>query len=197
MHIPADQATRFAVYNNNTAIEISNYSVKTGQNAALAALDGITLNVDVVANAFAVPVNGTQWTIEGKVSFADFAVSADYRFAVSSNKTEWHRMNLLYLNSGSKWRGQSVAQVSGSWASTDIPNAELLTGDGLWTRWVRDGAELGLMVSTDRVNWIPVQVCDNCGADSSVIYIFEANGDYNPIFEDLTIRAGLPEAAAA
>ena len=105
-------------------------------------------------------------------------------------------MTLYYFFKESKWRGQSVAQVSGSWASTDIPNAELLTGDGLWTRWVRDGAELGLLVSTDRVNWTPVQVCDNCGADSSVIYIFEANGDYNPIFEDLTIRAGLPEQNA-
>ena len=197
MHIPTDQATRFAVYNNNTTIEVSNYSVKTGQDAALAALDGIALKVDQLANAFAVPVSGTQWTIEGKVSIADFDAAGEYRFTVSSNKSEWRRMTLYYFFKESKWRGQSVAQVSGSWASTDIPNAEPLTGDGLWTRWVRDGAELGLLVSTDRVNWIPVQVCDNCGTDSSVIYIFEANGDYNPIFEDLTIRAGLPEAAAA
>ena len=41
MYIPADQGTRFGVYNNNTAIEVSNYSVKFGQDAALAALDGI------------------------------------------------------------------------------------------------------------------------------------------------------------
>lgn len=197
MYIPADQATRFAVYNNNTAIEVSNYSVKTGQDAALAALDGIDLKVDVIANAFAVPVSGTQWTIEGKVSIADFDAAGEYRFTVSSNKSDWRRMTLYYFFNESKWRGQSVAQVSGSWASTDIPGAEALTGDGLWTRWVRDGAELGLLVSTDRVNWIPVQVCDNCGADSGVIYIFEANGDYSPIFEDLTIRAGLPENTVA
>ena len=196
MYIPADQPTRFGVYNNNTAIEVSNYSVKFGQDAALAALDGITLKVDQLANAFAVPVSGTQWTIEGKVSIADFDAAGEYRFTVSSNKSEWRRMTLYYFFNESKWRGQSVAQVSGSWASTDIPGADLLTGDGLWTRWVRDGAELGLLVSTDRVNWTPVQVCDNCGTDNGVIYIFEANGDYNPIFEDLTIRAGLPEENA-
>ena len=197
MYIPADQPTRFGVYNNNTAIEVSNYSVKFGQDAALAALDGITLKVDQLANAFAVPVSGTQWTIEGKVSIADFDAAGEYRFTVSSNKSEWRRITLYYFFNESKWRGQSVAQVSGSWASTDIPNADLLTGDGLWTRWVRDGAELGLLVSTDRVNWTPVQVCDNCGADSGVIYIFEANGDYSPILEDMTIRAGLPEDATA
>ena len=193
MYVPSDQTTRFAVYNNNTAVEIRNYSVKTSQDAALAALDGITLNVDVVANAFAVPVNGTRWTIEGKVSVADFAAGADYRFTVSSNKSEWRRMTLAYINSQSKWRGQSIAQVSGSWASTDIPNADMLTADGLWTRWVRDGATLSLYVSTDGTTWTYVQNCDNCGTGNGVIYIFEANGDFNPVFEDITIRAGIPE----
>ena len=193
MYIPADQATRFAVYNNNTAIEVSNYSVKTGEDVALAALDGISLKVDQLANAFAVPVSGTQWTIEGKVSVADFDAAGEYRFTVSSNKSEWRRMTLYYFFKESKWRGQSVAQVSGSWASADIPNAELLTGDGLWTRWVRDGATLSLYVSTDGETWTYVQNCDNCGTNPGVIYIFEANGDFAPIMEDMTIRAGLPE----
>ena len=193
MYVPADQATRFAVYNNNTAMEIRNYSVKTGQDAALAALDGIALNVDQLANAFAVPVNGTQWTIEGKVSVADFAAGADYRFTISSNKSEWRRMTLAYINNQSKWRGQSIAQVSGSWTSTDIPGAEHLTSDGLWTRWVRDGAALSLYVSTDGETWTYVQNCDNCGTGNGVIYIFEANGDFNPVFENITIRASIPE----
>jgi hypothetical protein len=193
MYIPADQATQFGVYNNNTAIEISNYSVKTGQDAALAALDGIDLKVDQLTNAFAVPVDSTQWTLEGKVQIPDFAAGADYRFTVSSNKSDWKRMTVAYINSQSKWRGQSIAQVSGSWASTDIPNAGALTGEGLWVRFVRDGATLSLYVSTDRQTWTYVQNCDNCGTANGIAYIYEADGDFNPILADLTIRTGLPQ----
>ena len=193
MYIPADQATRFGVYNNNTAIEISNYSVKTGEDAALAALDGINLKVDQLANAFAVPVSTTQWTLEGKVLIPDFAAGADYRFTVSSNKSDWKRMTLAYINSQSKWRGQSIAQLSGSWASTDLPNGNSLASDGLWTRWVRDGATLCLYVSTDRETWTYVQNCDSCGENAGIIYIFEANGDFNPVMTNLTIYTGLPQ----
>ena len=193
MYIPENQPTQFSIYNSKTAVQISDFCVSTGEAAALKALDGIALKVDPLTNAFAVPVSGTQWTIEGKISFDNFAVTGDYRLAVSSNKSEWRRMNLLYFYSQSKWRGQSVAQISGSWTSTDIPNAEHLTGDGLWTRWVRDGGVLSLYVSTDRENWTYVQNCDNCGTDNGVIYIFEANGDQNPVMEDLSIRAGLPD----
>ena len=153
MTIPETAATEFSIYNSKTAVQISNFSVRTGETAALKALNGISLKVDPLANAFAVPVSGTQWTIEGKISFDNFAVTGDYRLAVSSNKSEWRRMNLLYFYSQSKWRGQSVAQISGSWASTDIPGAEHLTGDGLWTRWVRDDGILSLYVSVDRENW--------------------------------------------
>ena len=102
-------------------------------------------------------------------------------------------MNLLYFYSQSKWRGQSVAQISGSWASTDIPGAEHLTGVGLWTRWVRNGGILSLYVSMDRENWTYVQNCDNCGTNSGIIYIFEANGDQNSVMEGLTIRASVPD----
>ena len=193
MYIPENQPTQFSIYNSKTSVQISDFCVSTGEAAALKALDGIALKVDPLTNAFAVPVSGTQWTIEGKISFDNFAVTGDYRLAVSSNKSEWRRMNLLYFYSQSKWRGQSVAQISGSWASTDIPNAEHLTGDGLWTRWVRDGGVLSLYVSTDRENWTYVQNCDNCGTNSGIIYIFEANGDQNPVMEDLSIRAGLPD----
>ena len=193
MTIPETAVTEFSIYNSKTAVQISNFSVRTGETAALKALDGISLKVDPLTNAFAVPVSGTKWTIEGKVAFDNFAVTEDYRLAVSSNKSEWRRMNLLYFYSQSKWRGQSVAQISGSWTSTDIPDAEHLTGDGLWTRWVRNGGILSLYVSMDRENWTYVQNCDNCGTNSGIIYIFEANGDQNPVMEGLTIRASVPD----
>ena len=192
--IPETAATEFSVYNSKTAVQISNFSVKTGQNAALAALDGIDLKVDQLAKAFAVPVDGTQWTLEGKLSIADFAAGADYRFTVSSNKSDWRRMTVAYINGQSKWRGQSVAQISGSWASADIPGADTLTGSGLWVRFVRDGATLSLYVSADRENWTYIQNCDNCGTQNGVVYIFEANGDFSPVLADMTIRAGLPQS---
>ena len=192
MYIPENQATQFSVYNSKVGVQISNFRVSAGETAALKALDGIDLKVDQLSSAFAIPVGGTQWTIEGKVSFIDFSAGADYRFTVSSNKSEWKRMTLAYIHSEGKWKGQSVAQISGSWASAVIPNGQLLTADGLWTRWVRDGGVLSLYVSTDRENWVYVQNCDNCGSNSGVIYIFEANGDQNPVMEDLKIRVGLP-----
>ena len=102
-------------------------------------------------------------------------------------------MTLAYINNQSKWRGQSIAQLSGSWASTDLPNGNLLASDGLWTRWVRDGATLSLYVSTDRETWTYVQNCDSCGENAGIIYIFEANGDFNPVMTDLTIYTGLPQ----
>ena len=103
-------------------------------------------------------------------------------------------MTIAYIAGQRKWRGQSIAQISGSWASTDIPNANLLTGDGLWTRWVRDGATLSLYVSIDLENWTYVQNCDNCGTKSGVVYIFEANGDQKPMLENMKLRTGVPNS---
>ena len=195
MYIPADQATLFSLYTSKTDIQISDYSVATGEDAALAALDGISLDVNVVADSFVIPVTGTQWTLEGKVKFSDFASDDDYRLFVSSLKSEWRRMSLAYIYAESTWKGQSVAQIAGNWASAVISDGVNLTGDGLWVRFVRDGAELGLLVSTDRATWTPIQVCDNCGTDASIIYIFES-AEQNSVISDLTVRLGLPEATA-
>ena len=192
MYIPADVVTQFSVYNNNTRIEISNYSVKTGEDAALAALDGITLDVGLVASSFAIPVTSTQWTLEGKASITDFSVTDDYRLFVSSLKSEWRRMSLVYIYDQSTWKGQSVAQVAGNWGSAVIPDGNNLTGDGLWVRFARDGANLSLYVSTDRVTWTYVYACDNCGTGNSIIYIFES-AEQNSTISDMSIRLGLPE----
>ena len=43
MLLPADQVTSFAVYNNNTALAISSFSVLTGEDAVNNALEGIAL----------------------------------------------------------------------------------------------------------------------------------------------------------
>jgi len=193
MYIPENQATQFSAYNSKMGVQISNYSVTTGKDAALKALDGITLDVAVTDNAFAVPVGTTQWNLEGKVSFKNFSVTDDYRLFVSSFKTEWRRMSIAYILGQRTWKGQSVAQIAGNWGSANIPDADHLTGDGLWTRFVRDGANLSLYVSADRENWSYVYACDNCGTADSIVYVFESvNQDAS--ISDLKIRTGLPGA---
>ena len=192
MTIPESAATEFSVYNSKTAVQISNFSVKTGKDAALEALDGITLDVDIMESAFAVPIDTTQWTMEGKVSFQSFSATDDYRLFVSSSKSEWRRISIAYILAEKIWKGQSVAQVDGKWSNANIPNGALLTGDGLWARWVRDGANLSLYVSTDRENWTYVFACNNCGTTNSVIYVFESV-EKNAYISDLRIRTGIPQ----
>ena len=192
MTIPESAVTEFSVYNSKTAVQISNFSVKTGKDAALEALDGITLDVDIMESAFAVPIDTTQWTMEGKVSFQSFSATDDYRLFVSSSKSEWRRISIAYILAEKIWKGQSVAQVDGKWSNANIPNGALLTGDGLWARWVRDGANLSLYVSTDRENWSYVFACNNCGTTNSVIYVFESV-EKNSFISDLKIRIGTPQ----
>ncbi len=190
MTIPETAATEFSIYNSKTAVQISDYSVKTGKDAALKALDGITLDVDVLENAFAVPINTTQWTLEGKAYFQSFSATDDYRLFVSSSKSEWRRMSLAYILAEKAWRGQSVAQANEKWSSALIPNGANLTGDGLWVRFIRDGANLSLYVSTDREEWTYVYACDNCGTNNSVIYVFESV-EKNAYISNLMIRTGI------
>jgi hypothetical protein len=130
--------------------------------------------------------------MEGKVSFQSFSATDDYRLFVSSSKSEWRRMSIAYILGQKTWKGQSVAQIAGNWASAVIPDGNKLTGEGLWTSFVRDGANLTLYVSTDRENWQFVQACDNCGTNNSIIYIFESV-EKNAFISDLKIRIGIPQ----
>ena len=71
MYIPADQVTKFGVFNHNTAIEISNYTVTVGKKAAIEAINGLDLALD--SNGMALPMDG-DWTLEGRLVIDNYSI---------------------------------------------------------------------------------------------------------------------------
>lgn len=152
MVIPADQATKFGVFNHNTAIEISDYSVVVGQDAAIAAINGLDLTLD--ANGMALPIAG-DWTLEGRVvidvdTFTWF--TADYRMYAGSNSWD-QAVAVLYAYEANIWKIQNQT----TWGSVELPatQSDMLSAvsGGMYVRFVKSGNLLTLWVSSDGINW--------------------------------------------
>jgi len=152
MVLPSDQATRFGVFNHNTAIEISNYSVETGIDAAIAALNGLDLTLD--ANGMALPIAG-DWTLEGRlvIDVENFTwYTADYRMYAGANSWD-QAVAVLYACEANIWKIQNQS----TWGSIELPatQSDMLSAvsGGMYVRFVKSGNLLTLWVSADGVNW--------------------------------------------
>ena len=152
MVIPADQATRFGVFNHNTAIEISDYSVTVGQDAAIAALNGLDLTLD--ANGMALPISG-DWTLEGRlvIDVENFTwFTADYRMYAGANSWD-QAVAVLYAYESNIWKLQNQS----TWGSVELPAAQSdmlsAVSGGMYVRFVKSGNLLTAWVSADGTNW--------------------------------------------
>ena len=149
MILPADAETLFSVYNNNTALKLSEISVETGKEATLKALNGIDLSL--VSTGMVLPVDSDNWTVEGKLVINEpIADGKDYRMYAGA--TAWDQaVAILYATNQNVWYLQNQT----NWSSTVLTEYAyaLLYTTGLYVRFVRCGSTLTLWISPDGINW--------------------------------------------
>jgi len=199
MHVPEDQPTEFAIYNGNTALRISDWSVKTGKENALIAMDGMSFENSAIAWSF--PVDNETWAMEGRLALNDFNWG-DYRLDVGTiSSTEKH----LTITWQTGWANPAWAWLShetDTWGYVWIPQGyHTNLGDGstggVWTRWVLDEGVLSLYLSLDREVWELIYSNPNIGEGAKGIYISEATNAHKDVFKDVSIRTSNSDATYA
>ena len=151
MYLPAGEATSFSVWNYSTAIEVTNYSVVTGQAAAIAAINGLDLTLD--SNGMVFPVAGDSWTLEGRlvIDTATFPWgTGEYRMYAGADG--WGHAVSVYYN-----RVNWYLQNHTNWANTQLTDEQWWKlsdeSGGMWVRFAKNGNVLTVSVSADGVNW--------------------------------------------
>lgn len=172
-----NQPTEFTLSNANSNVEMSNLSVETGKDTALAAMNDMSLNVD--ARTY-FPVDSTSWTLEGKLAnnISDWPSNQNRIAYVGTD--DWNKnIAVMYRTDWGFpiWGGESMSDWS--WADIESSHIEMLnsTNGGMWVRWVRSGSTLSLWTSADGASW--KHVVQNPMLDTEVqgLYIQSA-GDY-------------------
>lgn len=186
MGVPADQPTQFTVFNANTNVEMSNIAVATGKDAALAAMDG--MNLDLSSRTY-FPVESASWTLEGKLTNNLSNWPSNQNRIVYAGTDGWNKNIAVMFRTDwgfPIWGGESMSDWG--WADIESTHIEKLnsTNGGMWVRWVRSGSTLSLWTSEDGTSW--KHVVENPMLDTEVqgLYIQSA-GDYESRLTDVRI----------
>jgi hypothetical protein len=151
MVLPDSEATGFSVWNNSTAIEITHFSVITGEEAAMDAFDGLNLTLD--NTGIALPVSGDSWTLEGRlvIDTASFPWGTE-EYRMYAGADSWTQAISVYYN-----RSNWYLQNHTNWANTQIANEQWWNlsaeSGGMWLRFHKNGDVLTVSVSADGENW--------------------------------------------
>ena len=169
MYLPADQVTRFGVFNHDTAIQISDYSVKTGEAAAVLALNGLDLNIST--NYYVLPIESDSWTLEGRlvIDTDNFPWwQQDYRMYAGADG--WEQAVSVFYSASNKWYLQNHT----SWSNTVLPDEEWWMVSqqkgGMYVRFEKSGSTLTLSTSKDGVNWVTSLNHDSITAKGIYLY---------------------------
>lgn len=168
-YVPADQATKFSVFNHNTAIEVSDYSVVTGEAAAVEALNGLDLTIST--NYYVLPIESDSWTLEGRlvIDTDNFPWwQQDYRMYAGADG--WEQAVSVFYSASNKWYLQNHT----SWSNTVLPDEEWWMVSqqkgGMYVRFEKNGSTLTLSTSKDGVNWVTSLNHDSITAKGIYLY---------------------------
>ena len=151
MYLPAAEATSFSVWTNNTAIEVTDYTVTVSEDAAIAALNGLTLTLD--SNGMVFPVSGESWTLEGRlvIDTATFPWGTD-EYRMYAGADSWTQATSVYYNKANWYLQNHI-----NWANTQLPDEQwwMLSAEsgGMWVRFEKSADVLTVSVSADGENW--------------------------------------------
>ena len=169
MYLPADQVTRFGVFNHDTAIEISDYTVKTGEAAAVQALNGLDLTIST--NYYVLPMESDCWTLDGRlvIDTDNFPWwQQDYRMYAGADG--WEQAVSVFYSASNKWYLQNHT----SWSNTVLPDEEWWMVSqqkgGMYVRFEKSGTTLTLSTSKDGVNWVTSLNHDSITAKGIYLY---------------------------
>ena len=151
MIIPTAEATSFSIWNHSTAIEVTDYTVMTGQTAAFSAINGLNLTLD--SNGIAFPVSGDSWILEGRLVIDTTTFpwgTGEYRMYAGADS--WGQAVSVYYN-----RTDWYLQNHTNWANIQLPDEQWwkLSAEigGMWVRFQKKGNVLTVSVSADGENW--------------------------------------------
>jgi len=168
MILPANQATSISLWNNSTAFEVTDYSVVTGQAAAIAAINGLNLGLD--NSGMVLPIADDSWTLEGRlvIDTATFPWgTGEYRMYAGADS--WGQAVSVYYN-----RANWYLQNHTNWANTQLTDEQWwklsAESGGMWVRFVKNGNTLTTYVSADGENWTSSLIHNNITAKG--IYLF-------------------------
>ena len=167
MYVPAGQATSFSVWNNSTAIEITDYNVKTGEFAAFEAINGLDLTLN--SNGMVFPVSGDSWALEGRLVIDTTTFpwgTGEYRMYAGADG--WSQAVSVYYN-----RANWYLQNHTNWANTQLTDEQWwklsAESGGMWVRFQKSGNVLTVSVSADGENW--TSTLSHTGATAKGIYL--------------------------
>lgn len=192
MVLPENAPTQLSLYNNKTEVRMSKITVETGKNAVLSAIEGC--NIDVKSNDYYFPMDSANWTIEGKLAITlnENLWSNDYSVFAGTNQNKYCA-SILFSQAENCWKGQENAGEANQVFSDTYSN--MLIGDGLWVRWVRQGNTLSLWASTDKTTWM--HVIDNLSLRNGAygLYIM-SNRDCDATLKNIRIstEGEMPES---
>ena len=185
MYIPNTSETIFTINNAGTPMKVSNVSIASGKENAIAALSDMNMKLTTAAQYF--PIDSETWTIEGKITANTSAMSPteDSRFAVVGAST-WEN-TVAVMREKTSWKGQAIT----TWKTETISDelGELVASSGLWVRWTREGNVLTLYVSADSKTW--TRVVDHLGliSDAMGVYISSASDEFGSMMTDMRISS--------
>ncbi len=184
MYLPADQATQFAVFNHNTTIEVRDYSVKTGEAAAVEALNG--LNLTISTNYYVFPMASDSWTLEGRlvIDTDNFPWwQQDYRMYAGADA--WDQAVSVFYSASNQWYLQNHT----SWSNTVLPDEEWWMVSqqkgGMWVRFEKSGSTLTVSTSKDGETWTTSLSHDSITANGIYLYATLASQ-----FRDVKLTVG-------
>ena len=151
MYLPSSEATSFSLWNYSTAIEVTDYSVVTGQDAALDAINGLDLILD--SNGMVFPVSGDSWTLEGRLVIDTTTFpwgTGEYRMYAGADS--WGQATSVYYN-----RANWYLQNHTNWSNTQLTDEQWwklsAESGGMWVRFAKNGNVLTVSVSADGESW--------------------------------------------
>ena len=183
MYLPATEATSFSIWSHSTAIEVTDYTVATGEDAAIAALNGLTLTLD--SNGMAFPIAGESWTLEGRlvIDTATFPWGTD-EYRMYAGADSWTQATSVFYNKAN-WYLQNHT----NWANTQLPDEQwwMLSAEsgGMWVRFDKSADVLTVFVSADGENW--TSSLSYTGVTAKGIYLLAT---LTSQFRDVKLTAG-------
>ena len=184
MYVDTSLPTQFTLYNDNTALSMSDIDIKFGEKAVLDALNGATL--DVCPTTY-FPINSTKWTLQGKLKGDSTKLTRPVnRIAYVGTDTWFNNLAVVYRTDEGfeKWGTENLH--SWSWADIDKSYIDLMNSGNMWICWERDGDTLSFFVSKDGENWTHISDNTNLGINVAGLYV-QSEGEFDTMFTDITL----------
>ena len=182
MVLPEGAPTEFFFSNWSTPVEITNITIETGKDAAVAAFAGLTYNFTVTGDIRNFPVNDTDWMVEFKVTDPNYSITNANKFAIS-----FDGFMLLFPTAQQLWRVQvrdTAAPDNGLYGNIPSEIHAMLGTTGMYMRYIRHGANQSAWVSADGVNYTLVCERTQMGTEPGGIFM-QNSGAFR--YEDFTI----------